>query len=302
MKRRLLSAALAVGLAAAAQQGLAADPPQVVKVAVLAEAPVVDGNLAEWDAAGWTKVAIKPAVDKTERVRLGLEGEDRNYTGSVTVQLKAGVAKGRLYLAARWPDDAPDTEHKGWEWSGGRYVEAKKREDMFAVRFHLDGDYDRTMLTAKSYRVDVWLWSAARTNPLGLAEDTVHAISTREIENAAEYVVPGIGTVYIKKQRDAGAPLYKVLRPPKEKGAAHLPSVEVAASASGSVADVAAKGVWKAKFWNLELSRSLATGNADDVSFKPGQKLLGQIAVFNRGSEEHKSVSEPLLFDFGDIN
>lgn len=297
MRRRLLGAALA-----AASLQAVAQAPQVVKVVALAEAPAVDGNLAEWEGAGWTKVTVKPAVDKAERARMGLEGEDRNYTGTLTVQLKAGVAKGRLYLAARWPDDAADSEHKGWEWLGGRYAEGKKREDMFAVRFHLDGDYDRTMLTTKSYRVDVWLWSSARTNPLGLAEDMQHSISTREIENAAEYAVPGIGTVYIKKQRDAGAPLYKTIRPPKEKGAAHLPSVELASSASGSVADVAAKGVWKAKFWNLELSRALVTGNADDVSFKPGQKLVGQIAVFNRGSDEHKSVSEPLQFDFGDLN
>lgn len=296
---RLLWSTLAAVVSAA--PALAAEP-QVLKVAPLAAAPAVDGDLADWGKDGWVKVAVKPAVDKAERTRLGLEGEDRNYTGSLTVQLKIGVFGGRFYLAARWPDDAADTEHKGWEWSGGRYVEAKKREDMFAVRFHLDGDYDRTMLTAKSYRVDTWLWSAARTNPLGLAEDMQQSISTREIENAAEYSVPGIGTVYIKKQRDAGSPLYKIVRPPREKGAAHLPSIELAANPAGSVADVAAKAVWKAKYWNLELSRALVTGNADDVGFKAGQKLIGQIAVFNRGSEEHKSVSEPLLFSFGDLN
>jgi hypothetical protein len=50
------------------------------------------------------------------------------------------------------------------------------------------------------------------------------------------------------------------------------------------------------------MSRALLTGNADDAGFKPGQKLLGQIAVFNRSSDEHKSISEPLLFDFGAIN
>ena len=40
------------------------------------------------------------------------------------------------------------------------------------------------------------------------------------------------------------------------------------------------------------------TGNADDIAFKAGLKVIGQIAVFNRGSDENKSVSEPLLFDF----
>lgn len=54
----------------------------------------------------------------------------------------------------------------------------------------------------------------------------------------------------------------------------------------------------EAKKWQLEFGRALVTGQADDVPFKPGEKLLGQMAVFNRGSAEHKSVSEPLLFDF----
>jgi hypothetical protein len=168
MMKRRVGSALALALAALP---VAAAQPQVLKVAVLGEAPAVDGNLADWGKDGWIKVAVKPAVDKAERARLGLEGEDRNYAGSLTVQLKLGVAKGRFYLAARWPDAAADTEHKGWEWSGGRYVEGKKREDMFAVRLHLDGDYDRSMLAAKSYRVDTWLWSSARTDPIGLAED-----------------------------------------------------------------------------------------------------------------------------------
>lgn len=298
MKRRV-GPALALALAALPA---AAAEPQVLKVAVLGEAPAVDGNLADWGKDGWIKVAVKPAVDKADRARLGLEGEDRNYAGSLTVQLKLGVAKGRFYLAARWPDNAADTEHKGWEWSGGRYVEGKKREDMFAVRLHLDGDYDRSMLAAKTYRVDTWLWSSARSDPLGLAEDMQQSISPREIENAAEYAVEGVGMVYIKKQRDAGSPLYKIVRPPREKTVDSLPSIELAANPAGSVADVAARGVWKAGYWNLEMSRALVTGNADDAAFKPGLKLLGQIAVFNRSSDEHKSISEPLLFDFGAIN
>lgn len=292
-------AALALGLASLSA---AAAEPQVVRVVALAEAPAVDGNLADWGKDGWVKVALAPAVEAADRARLGLEGDDRNYTGRIVVQIKAGVAAGRLHVAARWPDNAADTEHKGWEWLGGRYVESKKREDMFAIRFHLDGDYDATMLSAKTYRVDTWLWSAARTNPYGLAEDTLHAISTRMIENAAEYAVPGIGTVYIKKQRDAGTPPYKPVRPPREKGADRLPSVEPAPNPGGSAADVAAKGVWKSGHWNLELARALVTGNADDVGFRAGQKLLGQIAVFNRSSDEHKSVSQPLLFDFADLD
>lgn len=281
-------------LAASAQ---AADPP-LVTMASLPEVPVLDGNLSEWGTSGWHKVQVKPAVEPGERAALGLDGEDRNVTGKMTVLLKATVAQGRFFLALRWPDDASDSDYKGWQWAGAKYVEGKQRDDMLAIRFHKQGDFDRSMLAGKSYGVDVWLWSAARTNPVGLAEDWLHLVSSKPIEDAAEYEVKGSGIVYIKKNRDAGSPIYRNLRAPKEKGADRLPSFEVVDKASGSVADVAAKGNWRAGEWRLEMSRRLDTGNPDDVAFEPGRRLLGQIAVFNRGSNEHKSVSEPLLFDF----
>lgn len=278
-----------------------AAPPQLIPVSVLAKAPTVDGNFSEWGRDGWQIVPVTPAVGPNERAKFGLEGEDRNQTGTIAVELKAGVAAGRFYLAARWPDNAADTVYRGWEWTGARYVESKVRDDMFAVRFHMDGDYDRTMLSDKTYRVDLWLWSAGRSNLLGLAEDMWHEVSTRNIENAAEYAVQGIGTVYIKKHRDAGEPLYKIVKPPKTQGPDRIDSVELNPKASGSAADVQAKGVWKGGFWHLEMSRKMNTGAADDRTFSPGTKVTGQIAVFNRASDEHKSISEPLVFDFSAI-
>ncbi|HEX5804492.1 MAG TPA: ethylbenzene dehydrogenase-related protein [Azospira sp.] len=297
-QKRSLAWLVAAALTPAA---VLAAPPQVVPVAAAAKAPAIDGELADWGRDGWIKVAVKPAVAPAERAKLGLGPEDRNQTGSITVEIKALAAGGRLFLAARWPDDAADTAYRGWEWSGARYSEGKARDDMFAVRWHLDGDFDRSMLSGSSYRVDLWLWSAGRSNPLGLAEDMRHEISTRAIEDAAEYAVQGVGTVYIKKHRDAGDPLYKTVRPPKTKGADRLDSFELNPKPAGGTADVQAKGVWKNGFWQLEMARKLDTGNADDRAFAAGEKVSGQIAVFNRASDEHKSVSEPLLFDFSAV-
>ncbi len=291
---------LAVALALSLPFATAAAPPQVIPVSALNNPPQIDGDLKDWEQNGWISVSVRPAVEPQDRGKLGLAAEDRNQTGRVTVQVKAGVAGDRFYLAVRWPDESADTEYGGWELRGNRYFDQRRREDMFAVRFHMGGDFDRSMLSNKTYTVDTWLWSAARTNPAGLAEDMTQTVSAKPIEQAAEYEVKGIGTVYIKKIRDAGNPIYRMIRPPPTASASapQSPSFELTGKASGSMADVAAKGVWKAKHWHLEFSRKLDTGNADDVVFKPGQKLLGQIAVFNRGYDEHKSVSEPLYFDF----
>ena len=278
-----------------------AQTPLVIPVTNLAQPPKVDGKLTEWGNDGWIKVPVKPALDRAEREKFGMSpDDDKNQTGSITVQVKAGVQGGRFYLALKYPDDAADTTHKMWEWRNEKYNEGKQREDMLALRFHMSGDFDRSMLTTKDYKADVWLWSAARTDPTGFAEDQIHHMTTAVLENAAEYSLPGGKTVYIRKQRDAGAPPYKVLPRPKENKGDKLSAFENQAP-TGSGADVAAKGEWAKGHWQLEFGRALSTGHADDAEFKPAQKVLGQIAVFNKGYSEHKSVSEPVLFDFSAV-
>ncbi len=295
MKRLFVSLLVSLPFAAAAQA------PQVVAVHALGAAPKMDGDLAEWGRDGWVKVPVKPALEREERAKFGLEpAGDRNVTGDLTVELKAGVAAGRFFLAVRYPDDAADIRHREWAWRGEKYQRENQYEDMFAVRFHMAGDFDRSMLTTRDYKVDVWLWSAARTNPSGVAEDSTHHVTTRMLESVAEYEMKGGPVIYIAKRRDAGTAPYEMLPRPREKKGERLVSFEPA-KATGSAADVAAKGAWKAGHWQLEFGRALATGHQDDVAFKPGDRLLGQIAVFNRGSAEHKSVSEPLQFDFSAV-
>ncbi len=295
---RLSFFACLLGLSCAA---LAESPPLSIPVLTLGAAPRIDGDLGEWGNFGWIKVPVSPALEKSDRVKYGMDpNDDKNQTGSISVQMKAAVVGDRFFVALKYPDSSEDTSTKQWEWRGEKYVEGKQREDMLALRFHMSGDFDRSMLSTKDYKVDVWLWSAARTNPSGLAEDMTHHVTTKMLESAAEYEAPDKKTIYIKKLRDAGSAPYKLLPRPKENKGEKVASFELTTS-SGSAADVAAKGRWKAGNWQLEFARALNTGNADDAVFKPGQKILGQIAVFNQGYAEHKSVSEPLMFDFSGV-
>lgn len=278
-----------VGMLPAVAAFASATPPQTLPVVALDVAPAVDGQLGEWPASAWIEVPIKPAVDH----------DDRNRTGEITVRLAAGVAGDRLYIAARWPDEGEDASYKDWVWNGSRYRRGKNVDDMFAVRFDMDGDYDSCMLSDQEYRVDVWLWSAARTNPAGYANDMWQLITTRLTENAAEYEGPSGKTVFILKRKDEGNPIYANTRPDrKEFKGDRLPGIALTDAPDGSVADVRAKGVWADGFWQLEYSRALDTGHEDDVSLADVATKMGAIAVFNRAASEHKSVSGSLLFDF----
>ena len=104
MKNMFLTAALLTPLLSLAQT------PQVIAVQALSQAPKVDGNLEDWGNDGWIKVPIKPALEKSERAKFGLDAEDdRNQTGSLTLQLKAAVSGGKFYLALKYPDSSADT-------------------------------------------------------------------------------------------------------------------------------------------------------------------------------------------------
>lgn len=284
-----LWAALA-GLCAPPAMAQPPDGTTVILVQRLAAAPKVDGKVEDWGKAAWTRVTVQPADDKVEA----------KAVGASEVELAAGVTGGVFYLAARWPDAAADTDYRPWKWNGKAYKKTDDRDDMFAVRFHLDGAYDRCMITDKAYRADVWLWSAGRTNLAGLADDFVHLITTDLQDEAAEYKLPGGNTVYIKKQLDAGKAGWANTKAPKELTEPVLPGV-MPQPAEGSAADVAARGIWANGRWTVEFERKLDTGHADDVVLAPGGKLSGAVAVFNKSASENKSVSGLLIFDFSAI-
>jgi hypothetical protein len=264
--------------------------PQRIPVAVLAAAPTVDGDPAEWAADGWQRITVRPAV----------QDDNDNRLGTIDVELQVGVHEGRFYLAARWPDAREDARYKPWEWRGNRYRRGKRLDDMFAARFDLGGDYHSCMIAGVEYKVDVWLWSAGRSNPSGVADDMWQLITTKYTENAAEYSGPDGKTVYIRKRRDDGTPGYEVNKPDRKTFQGDkLPGIHWDVKAEGSVADVSAKANWSDGTWRLEMSRVLDTGHDDDAVLPAGEVRVGAIAVFDRNAGEDKSVSGDLHFDFG---
>ncbi|MBF0379732.1 MAG: hypothetical protein HQL69_01865 [Magnetococcales bacterium] len=270
-------------------------PEQNINVGTLSAAPVVDGSFDDWpqQKSQWSLIPVKPA----------LPNDDKNRTGELEVELIGGVFKDKIYFAVSWPDSFADVDYRPWKWRGKKYKRTRKRDDMFALRFDLGGDYDSCMLPEKpkTYSVDIWLWSAGRSNLAGVAEDKSQLISSEFIENAAEYTSSVGGMVYIKKKSDPGDPVYKVSRPKRKKFKGKILSgVDLKGEGSGGLVDVSAKGIWKDGRWFVEFSRKLNTDSSDDVIFPSKGNVIGAIAVFNKGWAEHKSVSGDLRFVFSE--
>ena len=260
---------------------------QAFPVSSLPDAPQIDGDAKEW-GTNWLDVAVKPAR----------EDDDKNSVGEITVQLQAAVVGEEFFLIARWPDKDADTEYRHWEWKGNKYKRVRSRDDMFAVRFDMGGDFNACMVADADYKVDTWLWSAGRSDIMNYATDGYHIISLNMITDAAEYKTPTDNTVYIKKWQDEGVAGFENTRPGKKKTEDTLPSIEFPGAPTGSIADVGAKGKWQDGFWTLEFKRKLNTGHDDDVALPATGTITGQIAVFDKNNADHKSFSDPLIFDF----
>lgn len=266
-------------------------PPQRIPVQVLEEAPWVDGALDDWPDA-WVKVPVDSAMEE----------ESRNRMGAAIVEVQFAQVGDELYVATRWPDPTESRTYKPWVWKdyAKRYRRGKQQDDMFALRFDLGGDFRTCMLADADYEVDVWLWSAGRSDREEYATDMWHRITTDLLMNAAEYELDDGTVVYIDKEADAGEPGYENTRPRRrEYQGDSLPGVAFPGPPSGSIGDVWAKGRWQDGYWQLEMSRALETEDDKDVSFRGRETLRAQIAVFDQSDAEHKSVSGQLDLVFG---
>lgn len=288
-----VQAALGVGLVCSGGVE-AAEGGFNVPVAILRKAPVLDGGDADWRAEGvrWTRL---PA---THASTMNLPGEqgDASDGFSPRPEIMAGVFEDRFFLAVRWHDDKADTVYRRWVMQDGRYRRDQKLDDMLAVRFHTAGTFDECMLSGKAYTVDVWRWSAGRSQLAGIADDMQHVFSWERLDGASEYTV-GDAIMYMRKTNDAGEAGWALAPLPSPGGPAILPGVMVGGQSRGSRADVKAQGVWREGIWTVEFERNLDTGDADDVRFVPGKSATGQVGFFNPGYRMQKQVSSALVFE-----
>lgn len=291
MKKRILL------LCALSQTGLSHATTNTIPVPLLTVAPKVDGSLDEWgalDQTAWIGI-------KTKNSNMEEDDEDsRADMWRPELQVMAGVFENKLYLAARWRDESQNIIYKPWKKNGVKYTRSNRKDDMFAVRFELRGDFDACMISGKSYQVDLWLWSAGRSNLAGMADDMFHQYAKTPLDPALEFPTRN-GVVYIQKQMDPGEGGWSYTKAPAKSVEEVVPSVTVQGHPEGSRADVTAMGRWQDGSWTLEMARSLRTADSNDVIFSPGGQITGQLAVFNAEYNMMKKVSPKLTFDFSQI-
>lgn len=276
---------LAVMIAAVGFTGPAAGAPQTL-TALLADHPIrLDGQIDDWQDVAGIVVPLS-----------GTGGADR-------VELRAAIRGTRIYVLAIWDDPSKSDLHKPFRWNEASqtYEKTDAMEDRFALSLRISGDFSANKLDGSEFAADVWHWKAHRSNPVGLVHDKWWRVSRIPFEKSRPFETPDGETVHILRSSDAGDQLYKLVRY-HTKQREIMPLYEVNRAASGSIADVNARGVWRDGRWYLEMSRRLNTGNEDDAVIPADGMVPFAIAVFDGVSNNlvdggMHSVSELLLLE-----
>jgi hypothetical protein len=298
MRKRILAAAALLAFTGLLDGGWAQEIPTIyprtikegpieLTVVPLADEPTLDGRDLEWKEIQEAVVPLWPTVER----------DPDNHLGPVDLMLKAGSFKDRLYLLLRWPDPSPSTTHLSWVWdfTTNSYRQGQDREDRLAIRWGLDESFRACLLGGPPHRADLWLWQAARTNPVGYALDATQLVSLKPIADGKPWRTPGGKVRWLALRLDKGAAFTYSPKYSSYKGDI-VPRfiVKKAEKLSGSRKDVEAKGLWVEGYWTLEMARNFKTDDPNDIAFERGSVVELAISAANRSEGAHESVS-PLI-------
>ena len=234
------------------------------------------------------------------------------------VELRALYDNDNIYILAKWADghdllagcaEAAESVDKN-KWTYGDADWAKSgNEDRFAIMWEgsdaLGASCAKMCHSGAEHKtsggnVDVWHWKAARTNPLGLADDKwwnqdgrgsdakavgAYSDNKNEAGDGPRYSGPIMDGSFIVIPVGGSA---DNLETNIETSSAY-PGYVLNLNAEGSRWDVKAKGKYSDGVWTLELQRALNTGNDDDVVFTHNSSVRFSTATFDNTGGGHAS-------------
>jgi len=307
----IAATALFTTLAVQAEQ----DPaPPTLEVARVADGPGLDKDSEVWGQAKVLNI-------------MALAG----YLGNTNVEMHAVHDGEYIYFRARWADPTRSI-NRNWIWGEEGWEREDGNEDRIAIVFDIDSPkfraegcdgfchVDTKYTEGPGHGVDLWHWKAARGGPHGFCDDQVIVSLEESGENEHKGVRSGRmndkgRSGYANNAAD-GAPARVWAEdadrngPFNQETSRALPEGftaetgyrvprEILRASEGSRGDIASAGEWKDGYWTVVMRRKLSTGNADDVTFKPGESVHFAVALFdNSGAEagnEHSKSGVAIL-------
>lgn len=184
------------------------------------------------------------------------------------IKLKACTDNSKIFFLIEYQTESENRQHQIWHWDPVRqaYIPGTEKEEVFTIILAEKPD--------NNSKADIWIWRAARTDPVNKADDLFYFESDK-INQSPKNIIMDKGEIcwFSKYFGDyAGTQLPRFYnRTPK-----------------GSAADVSAKGNWDKKHLKIEFSRLLGTGNKDDIPLKKGTFYI----QVHRGTPTIKSINK----------
>ncbi len=277
-----------------------------------AEPPVIDGKVDKvWGTVEAVRVTLK-------------EGKQ----GHVELRARALYTDSHVFFLFQWPDKT-ESLNRFYELVGGEWKKAKGEEDRLSLLWDIGGSVkdfpkmgctavchkeDKTVTfgtTALGQKLDLWNWTAQRSNPLGYMDDLVMFHEARGNRPARR--ADGGGGYEDNWDKDAkrprfsfkeGATLGPVLLKAdaveikdagKFKAGDRLPR-EVLEKPVGGRGDIEAKAAWDNDRWTLEVRRARVTKDEGDVQLSGSGPFLFGISVHDNGEkDEHAHTDKTVL-------
>ncbi|MFG0249012.1 MAG: ethylbenzene dehydrogenase-related protein [Phycisphaeraceae bacterium JB051] len=225
-----------------------------------------------------------------------------DYSSQRVLTISAVHDSTRIYLRVSYPDQAPSITHKSWYWneSESYYMQGMDREDMFVIKWSMQGlDAKIALRDATAHVADIWFWKACRTNPVGYWDDKRHEVTVEKTDKSLKLTAADGRIGYLRRIGDQGKQAYVEVFPSSFVESC-LPRYSTSMPTQ-SRADVQGKGVWQKGQWTLECQRLLKTGHDDDLQFEPGQQYLFGVGCYEMaGTGVNQEFSQP-LYRTGDV-
>lgn len=248
-----------------------------------------------------------------------INAEDPDTGVGPTIMLQAAYDNTYIYVRAEWLDSTESVLKNAWTWDGKSF-EKSGNEDriMFLFPITTNPEFSSKGCAAACHntadntdewwmgsdsedvRYDAWHWKAARTNPVGYADDKWWGpqLDPDDIESSRHGDSKEGSHYSDNRNEEKTAPLFMNGADPSSVFIILGSEVVIDTSLltpgdvvpgytinrpGGSRGDIDAVGFWNNGRWVVTLRRLLDTGNADDVIFLPPKAVPFGISIVDNG-------------------
>ena len=252
------------------------------------------------------RVDQPPTVDGKDSDSVWTKAKEiitHDNVADLDIILKSVYTDDRIFFMVRYADPDESRLHKPWTWNKGEqmYEIGREREDCFVIKWALQEDInDLSVHADRPYDADIWFWKAHRTDPVGFADDKIQRLSSSKLEKSKKIKSKSGKEMYLQRKGDSGKSAYKSQLKIEHEGD-KIPQFEHRPP-SDSRADVKAKGLWDNNGWCVEFSRSLVTGQLDDIQLDTSKKYFFGVSRYEiAGRDPNPKLSQP-LYGTGDVS